>query len=608
MKKILPIIGTLLLLCPPAAARLRYGLSFSQNDNVFTWNHSLSQMTWKIGELTVSGNSSMSSTFNRHRPGTKQPDRWRDTNNTRLSVSYSFSERISLGISASTSKTSDTVSKARKEVATQNFSSTVSWRPFKSLSFSQSMGQSFDKRMGQKAAGLSYSTSVRVTPRLMDRLTTSLSFSKSGNRSKRRDFPISMSGSIGYRLSEGRNISVSFSESRHKQKYYATWAKVVGEVPLLDRFNGSRNTSLSLDLGRLFGIKVSGSASYAHSEVDDEANDDPKSSKYNMNYTNERFGWSGKLSGVLFNRLPVSWGARYNRNEIDYRKDRLDKENSERSTDASIGFGLTEADSLALFGRITLRRSDTPDSTEHNDRDELARYAKLTYSRRFQSGLKLSCTLSTTQNHFVYLESQRSGNNKWTRTYTLTPSLRVRPSEKLSLSQGYELSANYQEYDYDTLLNPDAPRSYVSRRASVRNSLQWRISGRTNVNFGYTFRMEDEGRLYEKDGQWKQAVAKDRIHHSANFSLSYRAAPSLSVSPGYSYSLRQDWDHKYDQKGTETRERSAKNVSKSYSMTITYNPSPKNSLSLNLRRTSRERWKRKSDVRDTISVNYSHTF
>ena len=607
MKNILLIIGTLLLLSPPAAGSIRYGLSFSQNDNVFTWNHSLSQMTWTMGELTVSGNSSMSSTFNRHRPGTTQPDRWRDVNNTGLSVSYSFSKRISLGISARTSKTSDDVSKGKKEVATKNFSSTVSWRPFKSLSFSQSMGQSFDERMGQKASGLSYSTSVGVTPKFADRLSTSVSFSNSGNRSERKDFPINMNGSIGYRLNEGRNVSVSFSESRHKQKYYATWAETDGEVPLLDRFNGSRNTSLNLDLGRLFGIEANGSANYAHSEVDDEANDDPQSSKHKMNYTKEGFGWSGKLSGTLFDRLPVSGGASYNWNEIDYGKDRLDKKSSQLSMDASVGFGLAKADSLALFGRMTIRRSDTPDPEEHNDRDELARYAKLTYSRRFQSGLKLNCTLSTTQNHFIYLSSERSGNNKWTRTYTLTPGLRYHPSERLSLSQSYSLSANYQEYDYDKLLNPDAPRSYLSRRASVGNTFQWRISGQTNINCGYTFRMEDEGRLYEKDGQWKQAISKDGVDHSANFSVSYRAA-ALSVSPGYTYSLRQDWGHTYDQNGTETRARSAKNVSKGYSMTITYNPSRKNTLTLSLRRTSRERWKRKRDVRDTISVNYSHTF
>jgi hypothetical protein len=208
-------------------------------------------MTWAVGALKVNGNSSMNSTLNK---STHQPDRWRDVNNTRLSVSYSFSERIRLGINTSTSKTSDTVSKTKQEVATQNFSSTVSWNPFKSLSFSQSMGQRFDQRRGQSASGLSYSTRVSVTPKLMDRLSTSLSFSQSGNRSKRKDFPIRMNGSVGYRLSGERNLKLTFSESRHQQKYYASAAQSDGEVRLWDRFDGSRSSTLNFDLGRLLGI------------------------------------------------------------------------------------------------------------------------------------------------------------------------------------------------------------------------------------------------------------------------------------------------------------------------------------------------------------------
>ena len=591
--------------CPPAAGSIRYGLSFTQNDNVFTWSHTLSQMSWAVGALKVNGNSSMNSTLNK---GTHQPDRWRDVNNTGLSVSYSFSERIRLGINTSTSKTSDTVSRTKQEVATQNFSSTVSWRPFNSLSFSQSMGQRFDQRRGQSASGLSYSTSVSVTPKLMDRLSTSLSFSQSGNRSERKDFPISMSGSVGYRLSAERNLKLSFSESRHQQKYYASAAQSDGEVPLLDRFDGSRSSTLNFDLGKLFGIKASGSANYSSSEVDDEANDDPKSGKYLMDRRRQGFGWSGKLSGTLFHRLPVSGGARYSQDEVDYDKDRLDKKNEDLSVNATVGFGLTEADSLSVLGRITIRRSDTPDTLEHNDRDELAQYATVTYSRMFQSGLKLKCTLSTSQNHLVYLAGERSGNNKWTRTYTLTPGLQYRPSDKLSLSQSYSLSANYQEYDYDALLNPEAPRSYVSRRASVRNSLQWTLSGRTRVNGGYTFKMEDEGRLYEEDGRWKQAIAKDRVSHSANISLSYRAASSLSISPGYTYSQRQDWGRTYDEEGTEIRYRTGKNTTEGYTLTVSYNPSSENSLSLNLRRTRLKRWNRESDVRDTVSITYSHIF
>lgn len=591
--------------CPPAAGSIRYGLSFTQNDNVFTWSHTLSQMSWAVGALKVNGNSSMNSTLNK---GTHQPDRWRDVNNTGLSVSYSFSERIRLGINTSTSKTSDTVSRTKQEVATQNFSSTVSWRPFSSLSFSQSMGQRFDQRRGQSASGLSYSTSVSVTPKLMDRLSTSLSFSQSGNRSERKDFPISMSGSVGYRLSAERNLKLSFSESRHQQKYYASAAQSDGEVPLLDRFDGSRSSTLNFDLGKLFGIKASGSANYSSSEVDDEANDDPKSGKYLMDRRRQGFGWSGKLSGTLFHRLPVSGGARYSQDEVDYDKDRLDKKNEDLSVNATVGFGLTEADSLSVLGRITIRRSDTPDTLEHNDRDELAQYATVTYSRMFQSGLKLKCTLSTSQNHLVYLAGERSGNNKWTRTYTLTPGLQYRPSDKLSLSQSYSLSANYQEYDYDALLNPTAPRSYVSRRASVRNSLQWTLSGRTTVHGGYTFKMEDEGRLYEEDGRWKQAIAKDRVSHSANISLSYRAASSLSISPGYTYSQRQDWGRTYDEEGTEIRYRTGKNTTEGYTLTVSYNPSSENSLSLNLRRTRLKRWNRESDVRDTVSITYSHIF
>ncbi|MFH1009225.1 MAG: hypothetical protein V1800_17250, partial [Candidatus Latescibacterota bacterium] len=354
---LLSISSILTLSSPPATGGTRYDLSFTQNDDVFTWNHTLSQMTWAIGALTITGNSSMQSTLNQ---ATNQPNRWRDVNNTRLSVSYSFSDRIRLGINTSTNKTSNTVSHARQTVATKNFSSSVSWRPFSSLSFSQSMGQSFDQRKGQKASGLSYSTQVSVTPDLIDRLATSLTFSQSGNRSQRKDLPISMNGSIKYRLDGGRTVGLRFSESRHKQKYYAGTAQEDGVLALLDRFDGSRTTSFDFDLGRILGMKLSGAADYSSSEVDDEASDDPNSSKYLMDRRKQGLGWNGNLSGKLFGRMPFSGGATYNQDEVDYGKNRLDKNNEDLSVNATLGFGLTRADSLSVLGRITIRRSDTP--------------------------------------------------------------------------------------------------------------------------------------------------------------------------------------------------------------------------------------------------------
>ena len=561
-----------------------YRLGFSRTWNKFNWTHRFN-VNPKLGEkLSLSSSFRLSSTLYRMKEG----DRWQDDNSSNISLSYPFSERFRLSVNVSTTRRKDDLSRNRRPIVTQHFSSSISWKPLPILRISQSAGGTSDSRMGVKDRGMTYSTNFSLSPKLGRNWSGSFSFSKGGNTLKREDKNVSINASLRY--SAWIKPSLSFSESRQLRKYY----RIRKEQRLLESMrNRSRNISLSFSPVKFAGLKLSDlKGSYSYRKMEDSASRDSTSAKFGSDRKVSSWRLEGGLSwSFLGGRWPMSYRVSYERELWDAVRYSLDKFTRDLHMVLQAGFGISPSDSMTAFLSSEIRRIDTPDPKEYNDWDHLTHDLRLSY-RHSSDGLRLTCTFSTHQSHTVYLSSKRSAGNNWSRQYSISADLSYKVW-KASVSQRYEIRADYKEYDYD---DPESPKSTVDRRvsASVRVTLPL---GKLSLGSNYNFRTGDSGVLYVRRGRPFQAVTREDASHTFGISCSYPLASSVPLSFSYSW----------DRRRQSTAGRTDISGSSGFRTNVGYAPGGSNTLNVNLSRTVQRFWG-KAKVRWNITMNFTHKF
>jgi len=565
----------------------KYSLTFSRTWNTFRWDHRFTANPTVGDKLSFSSSFRVSSTLHRMEGG----DRWRDDNASTLSLSYPFSDRIRLSVNLSLNRQKDDLSRNRKPILTQQFSSSISWKPFPTLSISQSAGGAFDNRLGMRDRGVTYSTHISISPKLGRNWSSSLSFSKSGNSLKREDRNMSLSGFLRYNA--WIKPSIQFSEGRRLRKYYRTKK---GKMLLESWKEYSRNVSITFSPITFFGFKLNDlKGNYSYGRQEDTASRDPQSAKFGADGRRNEWHFEGNISWALLGgRWPMQYRVSYNRGFWDYDKYSLDKLERELYMGFQTGFGITSADSVLASLSARINRIDTPDPAEYNDRDYLTEDLRASYRHSSPNGLDLTSTFSTHRSHTVYLSGRRSAGNKWSRQYSLSADLRYKIG-KASVSQRYEIGADYTQYDYD---DPNSPKSTVCRRASMSHRVSLPL-GKLTLSGNYTFRAGDNGALYERDGRFYQAVTQEESTQTFGISCSYSLAKSVPFS--FSYSRTRRWHREL----TAYRTRLSK--SSTLSANISYAPGGSNSLQANGSRTVQHLWGKRK-VRWNISVSFHHTF
>lgn len=565
-----------------------YSLRFSSSRETYSWAHSFSMNPTIGNKLTFSSSVSLNSTLNR-----RKKDYWRDVNSSTLSISYPFSDRIRLSVNLFLNRQKDDLSRNKRPILTQQFSSRISWKPFPILSISQSAGGASDRRLGVKDRGVIYSTNISLSPKLGRNWSASFSFSKSGNSLKREDRNMNINGSLKYNA--WAKPSLRFSESRQLRKYYRTKK---GQMLLESLKSRSRQVSMSLSPPPIFGVRLNASGSYSDSRREDSASRDPKSAKFGSDMRGRHWELSGEASWALLGgRWPMRYRASYSRDLSDYDKSSLDKVERNLHMGFQTGFGITPTDSISASTSARIRRTDTPDPAEYNDWDHLTEELRVSYSHAPPSGLNLTIAFSTHRSHTVYLSGRRSAENKWSRQYSLSADLRYKLG-KASISQRYEIGANYTQYDYDDRLNPTSPKSTVYRRASMSHRLNFPL-GKATLSGSYALRTGDSGPLYSG---LIQAVTREEATQTIGVSCSYPLAKSIPFSFSYSYTRSREY-----KPTAEGRKPSRDSRSRKLSANLSYKPGGSNSLQANGGRTVQYIWGRRI-VRWNLSVSFTHTF
>lgn len=563
-----------------------YHLNFSRTWNNFNWTH-MFKFNPRLGEkLSLSSSLMLSSTLHRMKEG----DRWQDNNSSNVSLSYPFSEGLRLSLNISTARRKDELSRNRRPILTQHFSSSISWKPIPILRISQSAGGTSDSRMGVKDRGMSYSTNFSLSPNLGREWSGSFSFSKSGNTLKREDKNMSINASLRY--SARIEPSLNFSESRQLRKYYRMKE---GRRLLEGMRSRSRNISVSFSPVKFLGLKLSNlKGSYSYKKMEDSASKDSTSAKFGSDRKVSSWNLEGGISwSLLGGRWPMSYKVYYERELWDAVKRSLDKFTRDLHMVLQAGFGISSSDSMAAFLSSEIRRIDTPDPLEPNDWDHLTHDLRLSY-RHSSEAIRLTCTFTTHHSHTVYLSSKRSAGNNWSRQYSISADLGYKVW-KASVSQRYEIGADYKEYDYD---DPKSPKSTVDRMASASVRVTLPL-GKLSLGGSYSFRTGDNGVLYVRRGRPIQAVTREDASHNLGISCSYPLARSVPFSFSYSWGGRRQRDI--------TTGRKDRSGSSGFRTSLGYTPGGSNSLNLNLSRTVQRFWG-KEKVRWDVAVNFTHRF
>jgi hypothetical protein len=128
----------------------------------------------------------------------------------------------------------------------------------------------------------------------------------------------------------------------------------------------------------------------------------------------------------------------------------------------------------------------------------------------------------------VYLFRQSSANNRWTRFFLAGTTMRHRPNGWFSQTIRANVSANYQDYDYEA--DPRTTRSTIFRRLTLGDTLNFEISARVYLNTSGSFRIEEFGRLFWES--FEQERSDETRSTNAAFEVGYHFTPGLRAGAG----------------------------------------------------------------------------
>ena len=167
-----------------AQEKPNYSLTFSQNDDNLSWSHSFGfgSNLGEGGSIRVS--NQIRNALNKGFGGS---NRWSDSNSGNLSIAVPLQEALDFNINVSLRRSSDNFGGRRRPLETKNFGSGMTLRPFASfgtVSLRQTLGGQLDQRLGRRDAGLSFSSSLDVKPKALEKRDVSFSWSRSGQHQR----------------------------------------------------------------------------------------------------------------------------------------------------------------------------------------------------------------------------------------------------------------------------------------------------------------------------------------------------------------------------------------------------------------------------------------
>jgi opacity protein-like surface antigen len=208
-----------------------------------------------------------------------------------------------------------------------------------------------------------------------------------------------------------------------------------------------------------------------------------------------------------------------------------------QSIAATVAQGFGERLKASLRGRMGLLSHQYDDIVANDqDRDLFDREATLQMDYALRDDITTSLMLRVKEDQLIYIRSTRSGNNKVAQTYSVQPSVTKTLSPEVSVSQRYELSADYTFYTF----NEDS--NFLIRNFSITTGLDWRPFDPLKLGIEHRYRAQDEG-AYVKDESGVEGYGKnsERTDNSMKIGLRYKLWGALDIDASQELSFQKKW-------------------------------------------------------------------
>ena len=602
------IVGMLMtmIVAQNAEGQLRRGVTgFSRNDKVLTWD------TQNRGEVPLNTrwrlnfDSMVSTTLNMQTGGER--DRWYDVLENEVGLTYAATPKMDLVFSANEEWSKDTFSLTGNSLLSSYASGGVRYRANRDLRFEGDMRRVYDRRYDNEDSGLLAEGRVIYNGqplRSQKRLRMSLDADAGKSNLKRTNDRLDVTAGLGYEH-DFADVSLEMQNRRSLRGYFSEARRNVdGEddgTNIEEREQTARNLKLGIVRGTVevpddrtaFELTMG----LGKQETDDTANDDPGSSKYLNNARTNLREFNLKTSRRLKGLITARWEAGYKKNDKDVDRATRSRTETDIITRGELGLSVFKADTLAVFGWIDRTRVDTPEGVP-NDRDELKFETGVHYNRYFIHNFQSAIDFRVFQTHFVNIDVTQSSQNKWMKTYLLSPSFVYVPVPTVTVRQEVNLYANQVDYDFEGPVS----RSNITRRVSSETWTEVVLNPELTLKTGLMFEENDYGRLNLKK---KKIPAEEGLKRFGDISLDYRFTEWLIITPRYIYAVRRDWQIVDDEREPLRRE-----IDQTYGLTCRLFKSERRDydFELSARRVIRETDRYPLRIRDYITLQMYYGF
>jgi hypothetical protein len=580
-------------------------IGFSQEFNSYIWNYNLTtrqirhkKWTAFLGERYRSSMLRVSSV----------DDRWKDDQQLTFNLQYQLQPFLALQSVFSSTVFLDQQSGFNNDIKTNSNLVGVLFEPSHKFNSRLLVGPKLDSRFNQHDKGTSFTFQANATDVKWEEYDNSINFYVAQDKFKTRknsDF------NVGYqmqrRFSAGTSDSLYvFTTNRRRDNY----ASITGDVEsYLENIKGLNN-KLRYTLSKRAYFDLTSSLQFKNVQVQNNVND-----KVSRRRKRNDQRVSNDLSHIiktdrLFSRLVLSYWTQEQKYDLDVNQASVpfssrtafvtpNNKSNRLALQSKVGLRINKSDSIHTFLSMSRFQYDTPDTNNFDDRDELRINSRISVSHFFNPHLKLVVHTSVNLYHMVYIFGERSADNNWNRIFRLRPVVDYRPSSRFRLKQAFEVLANYVDYDFGGL--NVATRSFVFRKFAIDDSLQYSPTDRLTFLFDYRLQLEENGQL--SWSEWTERILATRRNRWLHGYLKYSFKETISISPGYTFYLREEWRHKLSQGGVEFKEKIGPFKSHGPVLRFIYSPHYKMRLELDATRYAVEPPNQTKYYNNDLSIN-----
>ena len=532
------VLLTLLSAVPAPASE--FGLTFDRDNRTYRWNNFLRYTSPAGPRLQARARGGLSKVLIKKAPGSSGSDRWQDHAGLSAGLDLRINDWSSMGLDLSGERTSLN----RGEIVTRGgqLTSSLTLIPLDRASLVGTLGGKLDQKeqsdLDSREDGLSYGLSGTWEP-VISGTRAVLEADLSGDRlSAGHNASRTLAASIDRPLIGGSRVTISLDDRLDARTNLFGPAD---ETVLKRQDRIYRAVSLSAETPLPLGHHLHLSLSSSDRRIEYSLPQGPDEEVARQNSRKTTRGFSASLKGRPHEKWLLSGDFSMEQGQHDFGRDINDEDVEEFFLGARAATVLSVRDSLEFSGQVSRSSFDPPHPENFNQRDSFAGALKLTHRHRFSEALRLTTEAVANFTHLVYLRSQRSANNNWTRNYGLYPTVHIRPWPFLTIGQSFGIAANYTEYDFDDLFTDI--RSNIFRQARASSDIRYRPGEELELTFNYTYRTEDFGRLIKED-RWVEILSWDKSYQNFDLSIAYPLFSRLLIIPNLGYSHRREYEHR----------------------------------------------------------------